>query len=217
MGANTSTPTDGKTGSLCPAGGFCTSGQFKSESCPPGSYSNTEGATNVQDCRICDPGYYCEKASGPSPEGPCNPGYYCAKGAISPNETEAEPGHYAPSGSSDQRPCQVGTYQPFRAQPSCFPCLSGHFCDQTRMNFTRPCNPGYYCPIGSEVQQFCPSGTYNNFTQMKELKDCLLCPPGKYCVAASILPTGIGLFLKVGRLVEIIIIIISFTYVFLLL
>ena len=184
-GAYRSTPTDGKTGSPCPAGGFCTSGQFKSEPCPPGTYSNAAGAINNQDCQTCDPGYYCEKSSSPSPDGPCNPGFYCSKGAVSPNETESSPGHYSPRGSSDHKPCDVGTYQPYKVQSRCFPCTPGHFCNQTRMSTTNPCPVGYYCPEGSEVPQFCPAGTFNSFTRKSSLSDCLPCPPGKYCEAAS--------------------------------
>lgn len=190
LGAYTSTPTDDKTGSICPAGGFCTAGSYQSKPCPPTTYSNTTGATNDKDCRDCDPGYYCMSARGPSPDGPCNPGYYCQKGARLPNETETDPGFYAPRGSSAQRPCQVGTFQPYRGQGSCMPCTAGHYCDTTEMNYTKPCQPGYYCPEGSEVQQFCPAGTYNNFTRQNSSDDCTACPPGRFCGTASSKPSG---------------------------
>ena len=167
------------------------SGSYKSEPCPPGTYSNTSGAANSQDCRECDPGYYCEKASGPSPEGPCYAGYYCKNGAVTPKQFEVQPGFYAPNGSSGQSPCQVGTYQPNSAQGKCLPCAPGHYCPTTQMKSTEPCPSGYYCPEGSEVQQYCVAGTYNNFTRRNLSTDCLPCPAGKFCDPASTLPTGI--------------------------
>ena len=131
------------------------------------------------------------KASGPSPEGPCFAGFYCGSGSQVPNETEADAGYYAPVGSSAQRPCQVGTYQPFKKQGSCDPCRSGHFCQTTKMTTTSPCRAGYYCPEGSEVEIACPVGTYNNFTVQNSSAACLTCPKGKYCrPSAQTYPTG---------------------------
>lgn len=189
-GAFTKTPTDKVTGSPCPAGGYCRPGSFVSQPCPPGTYSNTSGAINVQDCRTCDPGYFCEKASGPSPEGPCYAGYYCSKGAISPMENITDAGFYAPAGSSSQRPCQVGTYQPYKGKGQCDPCTAGYYCDTTEMTNLKNCTPGHYCPEGINVPQPCPAGTYNNFFTMSKLSDCLDCPPGKYCGTAAIVPAG---------------------------
>ena len=193
-GAYTSTPTDGTTGNICPAGGYCPSGSWTSKPCPPGTYSNTTGATNDKDCRTCDPGYYCMKASGPSPEGPCWAGFYCSAGSDRPNQTEADAGYYAPTGSSSQRPCQIGTYQPFKRGGSCLPCRPGHYCSTTQMKITYPCRAGYYCPEGSEVEVACPVGTYNNFTVQNTSAACIPCPKGKYCSpTAQTYPTGMYL------------------------
>lgn len=190
LGAYTKTPTDNVTGSPCPAGGYCMHGSYESSPCPPGTYSNTSGAINVQDCRTCDPGYYCEKASGPSPEGPCHAGYYCAKGAISPKQNITDEGHYAPVGSSSQRPCLVGTYQPYKGQGSCFPCPAGYYCDTKMMTDPKNCTLGHYCPEGSNVPQPCPAGTYNNITTRSRLEHCQDCPPGKYCGTNAVVPEG---------------------------
>lgn len=191
-GAYSSTPTDGATGELCPAGGYCVIGTFKPIPCPPGRYSNTAGATNDQDCRKCDPGYYCKNASQPKPDGPCFAGYYCESASETPTATPADVGHFAPEGSSSQQQCLVGTYQPHTGQGSCLPCREGYYCDTKAMNYSIPCTAGNYCPEGSEVPQFCPPGTYNNFTVQKSESDCKQCPSGKYCDAASILPTGMS-------------------------
>ena len=189
-GAYTETPTDGKTGSLCPAGGYCTPGSWQSDPCPPGTYSNTSGAINDKDCRDCDPGYYCANARGPSPDGPCEEGHYCTQNALTARQNIAQPGFFAPKGSSVQTPCQVGTYQPLEAKGSCDPCLPGHYCETTQMSTTKPCPAGSYCPEGSEVPTSCPAGTYNNETNRFKVEHCFACPPGKYCGTNSILPSG---------------------------
>ena len=176
---------------MCPVGGFCPPGSYESQPCPEGTYSNTSGAINDKDCRTCDPGYFCESARGPSPDGACNPGFYCVEGAVSPNSTITDAGFYAPAGSSSQRQCQVGTYQPYKGQGSCLPCLPGYYCDETEMTFLKNCSKGYYCPIGSNVPIQCPAGTYNMFTTRLSINDCLDCPPGKYCGTAAVKPAGI--------------------------
>ena len=135
------------------------------------------------------------KASGPSPEGPCWAGFYCSAGSDRPNQTEADIGHYAPTGSSSQRPCQIGTYQPFKGGGSCKPCRPGHYCPTTQMSTTNPCRAGYYCPEGSEVEIACPVGTYNNFTVQNTTAACIPCPKGKYCSpTAQTHPTGMQSF-----------------------
>ena len=186
-GAYTSTPTDNVTGSICPRGGYCGYGRYESEPCPQGRYSTTSGATNEQDCRECDPGFFCASTSAPEPNGPCDAGYYCKKGSTTPTQHEADPGYYAPVGTSDQLPCAVGTYNPNRTQGSCSPCNKGHYCPETRMSISLPCNPGFYCPIGSQVQFDCPPGTYNNKSNQNSLDDCLPCPAGKYCKPTNLL------------------------------
>jgi len=189
-GAYTETPTDDKTGKLCPSGGYCPPGSWVSEPCPSGTYSNTSGAINDKDCRNCDPGYYCANARGPSPDGPCDEGHYCTRNAEESKQNIADPGFYAPTGSSAQIPCQVGTYQHEPAKGKCNPCLPGHFCQTTQMNTTSRCPTGSYCPEGSEVPTSCPAGTYNNETGQSKLEDCFACPPGKFCGVKSVLPSG---------------------------
>ena len=190
-GAYTSTPTDGDTGSLCPAGGYCLVGSYEPKPCSPGYYSNVTGARNSHDCRDCDPGYYCNKASKPSPEGPCNAGTYCKKNAISPNGTFTQPGHYAPAGSAFERPCLPGTFQPNHKAPNCTICPAGDYCPREKMEFSIACDAGFYCPAGSQVQFHCDKGTYNPRNRSESEEACLPCPPGKFCSLTALkLPDG---------------------------
>lgn len=189
-GAYTSTPSDNVTGEICPAGGFCVIGSSKSEPCPAGSYSKTVGATNNQDCRECDPGYFCSSASQPEPNGPCEEGYYCPRGAKSKREISADAGFYSLTGSSSQLQCVVGTYQPNKAQGTCLPCAQGRYCDDKTMTNTKMCTRGHYCPLGSEIPLACPIGTYNPELGRGSLDDCIPCDKGKSCQRKSEQPTG---------------------------
>ena len=191
-GAYTSTPTDGVTGKVCPRGGFCIIGSFESKACPPGTYSVTGGATNNQDCKRCNAGYYCATASSPRPNGPCSAGFYCANGAITPNETITEPGYFTPEGASEPQPCAPGFYQDLQKQDRCKQCEPGFYCPRNKMTTTEPCPAGFYCPTGSHRIYECPPGTFNNYTRRSSLNDsCKACPQGYYCQGtANKLPTG---------------------------
>ena len=46
-GATTATPTDGTTGKICDAGGYCPVGSNSTTLCPPGSYNPTQGLIHV--------------------------------------------------------------------------------------------------------------------------------------------------------------------------
>ena len=55
-GANTSTPTDGTTGNICPQGHYCPMGSISQTQCADGTYMNTTGAAA---CLNCLAGFYC--------------------------------------------------------------------------------------------------------------------------------------------------------------
>jgi len=109
-GANSSSPTDGTTGEVCPAGGYCPTGSSESRSCPPGTFSNTSGASNTFDCQQCTPGFFCANSRSASPTGPCEAGYYCVGGANTSMQFVTQPGHFSVEGSASQTPCSVGTW-----------------------------------------------------------------------------------------------------------
>ncbi|XP_070552128.1 fibrillin-2-like [Ptychodera flava] len=190
-GAYTSTPTDGVTGEICPAGGYCTLGSYESQPCPPGTYSNTSGAVNHYDCYACDPGFYCSNARTPEPTGPCNPGYFCTGGARTPNQTLTQPGHYSPSGSAMPFPCELGTYMPYDRAGECLTCEPGFYCPEKGLTNMTACPAGWYCGGGSFTPQACPVGTFQPFEYMISSDNCTDCPPGYYCNDNAITaPTG---------------------------
>lgn len=57
--ATTGTPVDGNTGDVCPAGFYCTEGSSWPTPCEPGTYSPSQGNTNVTLCLPCVYGEYC--------------------------------------------------------------------------------------------------------------------------------------------------------------
>ena len=180
-GAATSTPSDGITGELCPAGGYCPLGSSTSSPCPPGTFSNTSGSTNTFGCSDCTPGFYCANARTPEPTGPCNAGYYCPGGAMTPNDTVTPAGHYTPPGSSAPVPCVVGSWMPHEAAGECYSCIAGYFCSQPGSTGVTLCPAGSYCPPGSDTPLPCPPSTYSNQTGIESSVECLACPPGFYC------------------------------------
>ena len=42
------------------------------------------GSDAVDDCRDCDPGYYCDNMGISNVTGPCSPGYFCDGASSSP-------------------------------------------------------------------------------------------------------------------------------------
>jgi len=56
--ATTPNPTDGTTGNVCVAGGFCDLGSFESVSCRPGTFNTNTGGTSEAECIACTPGKY---------------------------------------------------------------------------------------------------------------------------------------------------------------
>lgn len=194
LGANTSTPTDGSSGEICPAGGYCPLGSSVSLPCPPGTFSNTSGSTNTFDCTECTPGFYCSNARTPEPTGPCNAGYYCPGGAKTPNDTVTMAGHYTPVGSAAPVPCDVGTWMPRTAAGECYPCTPGHYCPDHGSTNVTLCLIGHYCEEGSFDPAPCPPGTYNNQTGISSLAECLSCPPGYFCASGGLTkPEGLCL------------------------
>ncbi|XP_064629299.1 uncharacterized protein LOC135488586 [Lineus longissimus] len=190
-GASTSAPVDGKTGDVCPRGGYCPLGSGKATPCPLGTYSNITGAINDFDCFECDPGYYCNKVAGGEPTGLCYGGYFCRGGAKTPTQNMSQPGYYAPNGSIHPRKCEEGTYNPYPAASECQACDEGAYCPERGLNQSRLCPMGKYCPLGSVTPINCPVGTYNNRTGMKLESECLPCPPGHYCSElGGAYPTG---------------------------
>ena len=76
-GATTASPTDGKTGALCPEGHYCPEGSSQGTACPVGTFLSAKGATAASQCLPCTPGSYCGAPGLATPTNLCAAGYYC--------------------------------------------------------------------------------------------------------------------------------------------
>ena len=181
----------------CPRGYYCITGIAEPEPCRLGTYGNTTGVRRLEDCAICEPGYYCDGFGLTEPAGPCDPGYYCLEGSYTsaPHAPGAplvdEPtaigglcpaGGYCPLGSSFPSACEAGTYNNYTGASSaadCQACLPGHYCAGSNNPYpTGKCRAGYYCTTGSPIPtQFeSPPGYYSPTGSSAPLS----CEPGTY-------------------------------------
>jgi len=180
--STTPNPTDGTTGNVCVAGGFCDLGSFESVSCKPGTFNANTKGTSEAECIACTAGKYCSGTFISAPTGDCTAGYYCEAGSTIPTATVADKGHYTQAGASSQTPCATGTYNPLPGQSACVPCRKGYYCDVEGLaEDIKDCTTGHYCPQGVSTPTRCPIGTYNDLTNGESLTDCKACLPGKYC------------------------------------
>ena len=208
---STLSPVTSLENSLCPAGSYCPEGtqysiQFR---CPPGTYSNATGLSEVSQCSLCSAGMYCPMFGQTSPNGPCHEGYYCLYGANSstPDQgvmaDECPAGHYCPTGTITPVECPRGTYNPVTMAGSSSDCQNcpagqycntsgliqpteycdeGYFCPQGSTNSTSfLCTTGHYCPSSSGSPVPCPAGTYSSSQGLTTASNCSLCTPGSYC------------------------------------
>ncbi|XP_039940848.1 multiple epidermal growth factor-like domains protein 6 [Hirundo rustica] len=214
-------PTDGVTGAVCPAGSYCPPGSAFPTPCPPGTFSNTSGLRNLQECLDCPPGLYCDGTNNQAPSGPCAPGYFCTGGAKSALQHEVMEGHYSLAGAFKPEPCPLGTFQPGRAQSVCRDCPEGTFCSEPGLPVPQDCPKGHFCLAGSSVplpcpavglpfgdlcprghycpagtghprEMPCPAGTWNGQRGAQDVTWCLPCAPGFFCnVSGQDAPGGL--------------------------
>jgi hypothetical protein len=189
QGANISMPIDQITGYVCPAGHFCITGSSLPTKCPPGTMNNATGGISLSSCLLCRAGYTCPNPGTINPTELCAPGYYCPGGDIT-STLNCTKGNYCAGGNSAPVACTQGTYTSGTGRSSCDICPAGSWCGLAT-SVPQPCAAGFYCDEGSNQanDQYCPSGTYNNRTGASQQSDCLPCPPGYYCTAATSTPT----------------------------
>jgi hypothetical protein len=184
----------------CPTGYYCPQGTAVSTTypCPNGTYSNKVNNTNITNCQLCAPGYYCGTDGLSVPTGTCAPGYYCVAGAAyadgvsGPRGGVGGPcpaGYYCPNATTSpySYACPIGTYQPLLRMTNdtaCTPCTAGFYCDVPATTAAvKMCTAGYYCPRG------CSDDTCSNMPCTTNCADPLnspyllggQCPQGFIC------------------------------------
>ena len=196
-------PPASSTPTACPQGYYCPAGTgLDWQPCPAGTFGSRQGLTMEEECSQCTPGHYCDTTALREPSGVCNGGYFCTLGVNTPEPSDNHTGsgglcplgHFCPPNSSQPIGCSAGTFNPHTAQPSCFTCPAGFFCEANSIDFTNSsCPSGYYCPNGTEhATQFpCAPGSYNAFPGAESEASCLPCPPRLYCEGHGLsVPTG---------------------------
>lgn len=190
----------------CPQGYYCPENSTAQTSCPIGRYGNATNLQAMDNCNLCDPGYYCDAPGLLNPRDQCDPGYVCIEGATTSGPKDGVTGHLCPAGgyclkgSFEAKPCPAGTYSNVTGSVNkydCFDCDPGYYCSVLSGGApTGPCDPGCYCtgaatnkcqfateagffsPSGASMTTECLVGTYNPLPQQGQ---CLICPAGFYC------------------------------------
>lgn len=169
----------------CPRGHYCTGRNNKGEACPIGTYRPGLSAGFRNECRPCDPGFYCERPGQEKMSGPCSEGYLCLGGATSktPNDGKNKrcpKGNYCVNGTTREKKCPEGTMRSTDGAATvddCSPCRPGWYCDKTGLyEPSEKCDPGYYCPEDARTKVSSPTG--------------FRCPPGHYCPLGTADPKG---------------------------
>ncbi|XP_042566185.1 multiple epidermal growth factor-like domains protein 6 [Clupea harengus] len=174
----------------CPTGHYCPPGTLSPLPCPTGTVRNLTGGVSIESCFSCPGGYYCDGEGLDTPSGPCDAGFYCPSDSSSttPHTFMCTKGHFCPQGSPLPLPCPTGQYQPTAGSDSCIPCRPGFYCEQAVVGDPLACPPHTFCPAATMVPQPCPDGTFTPPGQggLREERECLSCPPGRYCRAGQI-------------------------------
>ncbi|GCC23266.1 hypothetical protein chiPu_0001660 [Chiloscyllium punctatum] len=169
----------------CAAGYYCPAGTKSPIACPKGTFKNTTGGASSEFCAPCYPGYYCANEGLSQPNGLCFAGFYCPgnHNSVNPNAFSCPKGYFCSEGSGSPIPCPAGKYQPNMRSDVCIPCQAGFYCKEAATVNQITCPPHFFCPNGTQNPIPCPSGTFTSgqTTGLKEEKQCLPCPTGKYC------------------------------------
>lgn len=87
--------------------------------------------------------------------------------------------------------CSVGTFSQNQGQslPStCISCTEGYYCPFIGTSEPQICPVNYFCPTGtsSYLLNPCPRGTYSTSPGLISSSQCILCPPGSWCVGGKV-------------------------------
>ncbi|CAK8677709.1 unnamed protein product [Clavelina lepadiformis] len=188
---------DGETQVECPQGFYCPSGTgYNWMSCPTGRYGQAGGLESEDDCRLCDPGKYCEELNATTFTGNCDERFFCRNGSSSPNPDGSDgvngpcsPGHYCPRGTFFEINCPAGTFSDkysLAYENECTPCPPGQYCEGGGLSApSGNCSAGYVCkgnatnamnPVTDETGGPCPTG----FWCPEGTANPRACPAGTY-------------------------------------
>ncbi|KAG8524769.1 hypothetical protein J0S82_017747 [Galemys pyrenaicus] len=194
----------------CPAGFYCPRGECTKYAtqfpCPRGYYNPDPLTQSLDSCLPCPAGHYCGQENLTQPSGPCDAGWFCVLAAWTARPFDLDnytstnclcpatvTGGKCPAGSF----CPEGSPEPLPCSPGSFCATSGYYCDSSMgpvQDFSLyPCPQGYYCPLGTAVatHHSCPVGTYGSRKGLRSIRECQLCPAGKFCALAGLTaPTG---------------------------
>jgi hypothetical protein len=175
--------------------------------CPPGRYGAAQRLISDSQCTKCVAGYFCpyygetrKDMQFGTENMKCNAGFVCLEGSRTASPTSlaedngrlCNAGYYCPKGTFQDKECGLATYNPDIGQSSCIDCPAGFICNSTALSSVSiKCIVGYYCPAKTIVPLPCPAGTYMPYGGAKVDTECIICPPGKYCVGGNAAPDGL--------------------------
>nr|XP_043888260.1 neurogenic locus notch homolog protein 4-like [Solea senegalensis] len=178
---------------ICPDGHYCPTGTGDpyTHPCQAGRYRNNTLGHSGEACVLCPSRYYCAILGTGTPL-VCPEGFYCPEGISAP-EPCPEGTFSSRSALSDRSECSscgggqycnsVGLTEPSGS------CREGFYC-RGRATSATPvdgptgglCPAGSYCPLASVTPRPCPPGTFSNSTGLIGPEECVICPPGFYCL-----------------------------------
>ena len=185
----------------CPGGFYCPNGTMTSDPfrndttlrpypCRPGTYCL--GGVGYDEIRPgdflysqnCTEGFYCEIGSNsPKGTGLCPKGFMCPVGTAVPIPTPK--GKFAElEGTVSPADCIPGFYAPTIETRVCYPCPPGTSCENDGMSVASICPPGTYrtsLDVDGVPCVACPQGTWSKNWELRELAECIPCPPGTVC------------------------------------
>jgi hypothetical protein len=169
--------------------------------CPPGMGNGLTPCTIGHSCPgnnaqpiPCSAGYYQDE-EGRSVCKPCPSKHYCpfnfTKAVSQSMAVPCPKGHSCKSGLSRPVPCPPGSHAPVEGLDSCSPCPDRHTCQQPATGVAPLCPEGYFCGFNNSSPSPCPPGTYSDRKGLRNVSECTLCPPGRYCATQGLsAPTG---------------------------
>ena len=194
-----SVQSTGINNEVCQLGRYCNSQVYgpAMQLCPPGTYLDELQQSDIENCKACTAGFWCEEGMIAPPEDDsygqrfiCDAGFYCPTNINVDDTTntryDLKMGFPSVIGSTgpNEEPCPAGTYLPTTGGTdvsSCLTCEAGYYCDEGSRAMST-CPAGSYCPEGlSNNPRPCPAGTFSEDIGLKLETDCTICTLGSYC------------------------------------